>query len=683
MPTLAELRAAQGAGGTSPAPDPLREAFAQIKRPSQDTYEGQGALATVLDWTSRPQRALVGGIRGAYKDDLGVLEGIRQGFTGESQAGFKDILNDAGVEGKAATYAGGVLDLVVDPLNFVPIAKIAKYAGSGLKTIPGVAKVTKKVMSTRVPRMFNAYSGLDPEVSKAVRLAQAESRTTADRVIEDLMKIPGKKDGTSKLDETDLDTLKKLIGEERDTNRTAAIRNFNHNPLKPVTPEMSAEFLKNLNQAGEAVRLPRLAQTFDSKWKELATVWNPRFHVNNVIGNTWNMAINNPDQLTLKNNPLTAYWKGNQFIRRMNAGTLSRSEQQLAEQLKRFGVDTGLTQHINYDPNDIERIRDSARNIQGKTRNPYTHVSRFLGKIGDRSERAAKIGTVLQELGKEKSLEDAIIHTKDTLFDYQELTPEMRLLRDTVAPFLTFKLKNTALQPKGLLKHPEMFAAVGKTRQNLEREAKTEGTYVPDSERYPADVLNQITSTPWRTKTGDPISLRNPIPMGDLNIFSALIPNTRAGDQSRRALFADTAGPLPQIALKAANVDIRRPGNIPQPPEGLFGDVPANDLIQALVPNSMNTHRSRSKPGKTEVRMPWLVDEALRQGFPLSNSLGRTLLSYSDPEAANDPLAWLSWLGVPVASTTRDSRRRNKAGNRKEYNTMVNSLRKKDRERVK
>ncbi len=767
MPTLAELRRMreQGGGVTTPTAVPDNPYAAAFKRqmPTQDETEGRGALEATLDYVSRPQRALVGGIRGTYKDDLGVWEGIKQGLSGESQAGFKDVLNDAGVDGKAATYGGMALDMVIDPLNFLPvgaIGKVAKLGGKGIRAFETGAKVLDKVgdikkvaMSSKLPRVFNAYSGLEPEVAKAVRMAQAETRTTAERVIEDLMSVPGSKAGTSKLDEIAMEDLKKLIGSQKHQQTEKAIAEFaktvkpgqykdlvevgSHEGLSAVKRQRLAkytdmakdvpqpnlakgkgsgainsplraarkaeldaldakrladaekfdklmvpkEFLESLQQAQSKFELPKSMRKIDSTWKEMATVWNPRFHVNNAVGNLWNMAINNPDRLSLKNNPIAAYMKGNKFISKINKGTLSAEEAKLSEALKRYGVDTGLTQHINYDPNsNIEAVRESAKRLGAKG-NWATQIRKKVGSFGDRSERAAKIGTVIQELDKGKNLDDAILHAKDTLFDYQELTPEMRVLRDTVAPFLTFKLKNTALQPKGLLKHPELFAAVGKGRQDIEREAKTKGTYVTDKERYPADVLNAVTSLPIKAG-GNPVSFRNPLPIGDLNAFSALDPFTRSGDLSRRALLADTAGPLPQIAGKLVNIDIRRPGQKPQPPEGLFGRVPANPMLQTLTPEMFNTHRNRQNPKATELRIPYILNEVLNQ-FPLANSLGRAALSVSDPELANDPLAALAWAGLPISAVKPESRKSNKMYNQRDYSAVLNSLKKKDRERIK
>lgn len=780
MPTLSQLlkmeEEARLGGGVSTPPtvapeNPFEAAFRRQRPPKREETEGRGAVEALLDYAARPQRAMVGGIRGAYKDDLGVLEGIGKGFSGESQAGFKEILNDAGVEGNKARYGGMALDMVLDPLNALPVGAIGKL-GKGLgavgKMLPGGAKVAevaggvkKAAMSSKFARAFDAYSGLEPEVAKAVRLAQAEARTTAERVIEGLQKTAGKTPGKTKLDEIEMEELQKLVGSIKHQQTDKAIRDFaakvdpkkykdmvrvgdvegfsaikrenleafgkaNPKPKAPgKTPlgrgpdtlqkeairqanaqarqayaqqldaltqkrlqtaqqfddlQVPKEFLDTLRQQSSKFELPKSLRRLDKGWKEAATVWNPRFHVNNVIGNLWNMAINNPDRLSLTNNPIAAYMKGNKFIRKINKGTLTPDEQKLSEALKRYGVDTGLTQHINYDPTStIEAVRDAANKVAGKG-NWATKIKQKVGKIGDRSERAAKIGTVLQELGKGKKLDDAIIHTKDTLFDYQEVTPELRFLRDTVAPFLTFKAKNTALQPKGYLKHPELFAAVGKGRQDLENEAKTKGTYIPERDRHPLDVLNGITSLPLKL-AGLPVSARNPLPLSDLNALSALNPSTRAGKLSRRGLLADTIGPLPQLALKMTDVDIRNPKRTPTPPEGLLGKVPANPLIQAVTPNEYNTHRNKSNPKATELRIPYLLNEMVNM-FPPANSWGRAGLSLSDPELANDPLASLAFLGVPITAMKPATRQMNRTYNARDYSTMKNSIQRKERDRV-
>lgn len=783
MPRLSDLvKKSSGAtiGETAPAvsPNPFETAFRKANIPTAEEFRGRSTLEKVLDYTARPQRALVGAIKGVYKDDLSVGEGIRRGLSGESQEGFKSILEDAGATKNSglARYGGMVLDAVVDPLNAIPVGKLASAVSKAGKGAIGSTKIgakalelgaegAKKVTHSGFVRGIDAFAGMDPEMKKALRLAQAESRTTAERVISRLLETPSKsgKAGSSALEDLTSEELQKLVGRAKHEQTRAAIDKFaktitpgkykademvrfgdvegfgpvkamKEEPLRArlsdlkkgrsagladsLTPmrkdavrghydakifsteqalkvaqegeanlQLPKDFINNLIQDTHSKQLPSVLRRYDSAWKKMATVWNPRFHVNNFLGNMWNMGIGRDRGATLTDNPLTAFAKGRDFLKRLDEGTLTAKELEIHEALRRYGVDTGLTSHINYDPNDINKVIESAKRVsdkgplfqKGNMKGFMKRLDTKVGKAGDRSERAAKIGTVLQEMEKGgKSLEDAVLHAKDTLFDYQELTPEMRAIRNYIAPFWTFKLKNTPLQIKGVAKHPAWFAQLGKAKQNLDNAAKEDQTFVPNNERYEDDVFNGMMSLPAEV-LGAKVGLRNPLPVADMNVLEAFNTDTRAG-QNALEQQADSIHPFWQTLMKTAfNVDIRRPGMSPKPPEGLLGMVPGSPAAQ-MLPDSLNPYQNRSNKNATELRVPFIVNEILNQ-VPLANTAGRIAMPLTNPDLGTDPLAALSWFGVPAVGTTPESRKKAKASNRRTYSTLKNKLRRDAKEK--
>lgn len=219
-------------------------------------------------------------------------------------------------------------------------------------------------------------------------------------------------------------------------------------------------------------------------WRSGVTKWNIPFHVTNDIGNKYNIfADTGLNPVTVKRSGKLL--RGQGVIE--NAQQLVHSPQEILKALKKFDVDHGLQQHATYFGDDLESTAQSVREAIygrqpstgkfGKVKDVFKGVSEFIDtKISDPIERNPRVGLVVEQLRKltpgikareqellsmgaspadaakfarQEALEKSVIQTKDTMFDYRELTPREQVLRQVAAPFYCVPETTTALTRQG------------------------------------------------------------------------------------------------------------------------------------------------------------------------------------------------------------------------------------------
>lgn len=661
----------------------------------------------------------------------------------------EQLLADRGIDFPGRSGVSFISDMALDPLNVVAPLKVTKNLGRASRalqrTFPALEAKKLQVLRDFVRPHFSATAGMRPEVAEATRLAQAAHRTAPERTVEKLFQQKLGIEDPAGVDLTALDRLtntqlKQRIGklQHRETweeidkwlarqdkekllEKTHASEIVKLGDVKglsrelDVTPELLAsnpaeaarrqayaqkdvlrDFAENLKpqkgrqqstKAGDAYR--NLMQW----WKKQVTVHNPRFLMNNSVGNMGQIMAASDGSL-LTNNPWTAsntIRKGGVWQAEKAAGKFDPAQkvgeytqQEIADALKRYGVDTGLAQHITYDPDNIEKVVESVRKAHEpflNSKNPLKLYSKGMTAANDFSEKSAKIGVVLEALEKGKTLPEALIDAKRTLFDYQELTPALKNVRDMGVPFLTFAAKNLPLQLRNVVDKPAQLATIQRWVESGDREAKAAGTFVPDNERYASSVNNMDPLTGKKGPNGESVYRRNVFPLGDINLLGLL----REGQQGEEALklLLDKAGPLPQIALDLAKA---RDSKNRVPATGLMGSVPVNAGLEVALSTQLggvldkevgqylglNRYESKKDKSALEYRMPWLGKTAVNTVLPITNTLGRAGLAYSEPDLATDPYAWKSWLGYdPQAIIKPASRAANKKSNTRQKSGLV------------
>lgn len=147
--------------------------------------EDQNALFDAFELIGRPQQALFGAIEAAQKGD-NILEGAKQGFTGEDYVYGGDLLRNLGVNDdklfsffgndiSAADLGGLALDIFADPVDLIPaggLVKAGKVAGA-------TSDVNKAAKALDIAKAANDASRIQ-EATRALDLANDALKTVKD-----------------------------------------------------------------------------------------------------------------------------------------------------------------------------------------------------------------------------------------------------------------------------------------------------------------------------------------------------------------------------------------------------------------------------------------------------------------------------------------------------------------------
>ena len=98
-------------------------------------------MGKIFDVLSRPNYAIANFVKETNEGNPN-LEALWEGFSGKQKTTFKDVLKQQGADDVTAGGVGFVLDVGLDPINYLPIAGIAK-AIKGLKGAKEAPEVTR------------------------------------------------------------------------------------------------------------------------------------------------------------------------------------------------------------------------------------------------------------------------------------------------------------------------------------------------------------------------------------------------------------------------------------------------------------------------------------------------------------------------------------------------------------
>lgn len=147
-------------------------------------------------------------------------------------------------------------------------------------------------------------------------------------------------------------------------------------------------------------------------------------------------------------------------------------------------------------------------------------VVRKMGNTYQASEGIAKLAAFKHMLGKGLSDDAAWKLAEKATFNYAEVTPFIRKLRESIwgLPFITFTTKVTPLAIETALKHPYRISAIGKVKNAIENMADIEMT-ARERASEPAWVRNGFyIKLPIKDKHGRSsyLDLSYILPFGDL-----------------------------------------------------------------------------------------------------------------------------------------------------------------------
>ena len=218
-----------------------------------------------------------------------------------------------------------------------------------------------------------------------------------------------------------------------------------------------------------------------SIWKTSVTSWWPGFHSRNAMSNVWLAwlgGLKNPkrfaqsarlqwyDYMTRKGKDVADFtvtlagekYKASQLVK-MGKGTGVLNKGWFGAEMghsieKEIMMKTGVRPRLTGKQRGLQLARDI---VMEKPRAAGTAV-----------ENNARFALFLDQIGKGIDVDSAARHTKKFLFDYGELTKFEKKVMKRVFPFYTWIRKNIPLEVEQLFKQPGKFAAIGKTKAEIE-----------------------------------------------------------------------------------------------------------------------------------------------------------------------------------------------------------------------
>jgi hypothetical protein len=170
---------------------PLFQSAVATPPPTEDS-----TFRRVLDYLRRPSGAIAGGV-GNYLAGEDPAQRILANLTGERADDFDDVLAEQGVEDTWARRAAGFAgDVVLDPLNLVPVGAASKGIGAALRAggrtaatglrAAGFDDLVRSATGVKdaFGKAFVPYYSLKgtPDYAKARRLFDSERRSLPNRV---------------------------------------------------------------------------------------------------------------------------------------------------------------------------------------------------------------------------------------------------------------------------------------------------------------------------------------------------------------------------------------------------------------------------------------------------------------------------------------------------------------------
>lgn len=156
----------------------------------------ESTLLAALDYLGRPGRAVAGGVRAYNRGDDPIARALLN-LQGTKEDTWDDVLADQGyADGWGRRAAGFAGDVVLDPLNLVPVGAATKGIGKvlgragdvaasgltamGLEGVVEGARLTKDAFGKALVPYYTLRN--TPEYAKARRLFDSERRTLPNRV---------------------------------------------------------------------------------------------------------------------------------------------------------------------------------------------------------------------------------------------------------------------------------------------------------------------------------------------------------------------------------------------------------------------------------------------------------------------------------------------------------------------
>jgi hypothetical protein len=243
-------------------------------------------------------------------------------------------------------------------------------------------------------------------------------------------------------------------------------------------PDHMAKYINEIIPA-ESSLASEINKKIVGNFKFFKVVMNPATHARNMISNQvlnyWKLGMNPLDPRVVKSN-LTSI------------SELAKKSGRWIDEAKPLGfsVDTFASAEMK------GLLETTDVNAWGKTVKGWDKIKRSLGEMYQAEENQAKLSAyIFNRTAKNLSPEDAWKAAESATFNYAQVTPFVRKLRESLFgfPFITFTVKSTPSVLETAAKTPGRISVIGKIKQGIEnmagieeteRERATEPSYVKD-----------------------------------------------------------------------------------------------------------------------------------------------------------------------------------------------------------
>lgn len=227
-------------------------------------------------------------------------------------------------------------------------------------------------------------------------------------------------------------------------------------------PDHMALYMKEIIEPAKNTFTKQLVGNF----KFFKVVMNPGTHARNVVSNKilnyWKLGMNPLDPRVIA----TDIEAGREILK--GSGKWITEARPLGYNLNTFASA------------EMKGLLDSPEAMGwGKSLgSKWGKVKKSLGDIYQSEENHAKLSSYIFQRKKGLAPEDAWKAAESATFNYAQVTPFVRKLRESLFgfPFITFTVKSTPVALETIAKNPGRVSVIGKIKQNIEKLADLEET---------------------------------------------------------------------------------------------------------------------------------------------------------------------------------------------------------------
>ena len=315
-------------------------------------------------------------------------------------------------------------------------------------------------------------------------------------------------------------------------------------------------------------------------WKTMATTLRlPAHQANNFLGNIANMyaAGNMPASQVV-----SKYWQASQALR--NEAKASPAMTQMIEEARKLGVigEQAGSAGIEFagstmrggPKTGLSALMEGAYNPLNPDNPVYTKIRQINQQ---QIEDPAKLALFMHERQLGKSAEQASVTVRKVLFDYNELSPAERQVRDFV-PFYTWTRKNIPLQLATFVENPSKISHQQQFLNLFREWSRLSGqepltradvrSYAEPSEMIPVPAL--------QGQAGSPVALTTRLPFFDINLLAPGSISEEVGQRVSPLITTPASLLLGRNVLTGQSLDRAKTPNLPGRllPEALGGAAP-------------------------------------------------------------------------------------------------------------